>query len=371
MNKDKHITWKKISKGHSPWALMLRRLVRNRIAMTGAGILFVFYFGAIFADFLSPYHPHKQDLMNFYHPPTTIHFFDEKGKFHFRPFVYRYELADLDRTIYKPIKTEKYFIKFFVKGYPYKLLGIIPTRIHLLGVDEPARLYIIGTDGLGRDVFSRLLEGSRISLSVGLIGIFITLTLGMIIGGIAGYFGGPIDTLIMRLVEFILSIPGLYLIIALRATFPDDLPSAQVYLLIVMILGLIYWAGPARVIRGMTLSIREQPYVLSARALGASTLRIIIRHIIPNTMTFVIVAATVYVPAYILGEVALSFLGVGINEPYASWGNMLQQAQDVVVLTNFPWILSPGVLIFITVFAFNFLGDGIRDALDPRHVLRY
>lgn len=357
-------------KSHSPWALMFRRLRRNRIAIIGGIILTVLYICAILADFLSPNPPHQQDLLNFYHPPTKIHFIDERGKFHFRPFIYRYEMVDLDRMIYKPDTQQKYYLKFFVNGYKYKLLGLIPMRVHLIGVESPAKIYIMGSDGLGRDVFARLLQGSRISLSIGLIGIFITLTLGMIIGAISGYLGGVVDNLVMRLSELILSIPGLYLIIALRATFPERLPSTQIYLLIVIILGFIYWAGAARVIRGMTLSLREQEYVLSARALGASTLRIIIRHILPNTLTYVIIAATLSVPGYILGEVYLSFLGVGIQEPQASWGNMLQQAQDIQVLTNFPWLLAPGFAIFVTVFAFNFLGDGIRDALDPRHELR-
>ncbi len=331
--------------------------------------MIILYFGALFAPFLSPYHPHEQDLIDFYHPPTSLHFVDREGGFSLRPFVYRYEMIDLDSGRYEPVEDKKYLVKFFVRGYEYNLFGLIPCDIHLFGVEKPASIHLAGTDELGRDVFSRLLEGSQISLSIGLIGILITFTLAMVMGGLSGYFGGVFDIIMMRFVEFILSIPGLYLIIAIRATFPEDLSATQIYLLIVAVLGLIYWVGPARVIRGMTLRIREEQYVLSARALGASSVRIIIRHIIPNTLTYVIIASTLSVPGYILGEVALSYLGVGIDEPYASWGNMLKQAQNVIVLTNYPWILIPGVMIFITVFAFNFLGDGIRDALDPRHEL--
>jgi peptide/nickel transport system permease protein len=218
-------------------------------------------------------------------------------------------------------------------------------------------------------VLSRLLFGGQVSLTIGLVGIAISFTLGLLLGGISGYFGGAVDSVIMRSVELLLSIPTLYLIIALRAVFPMELPSTQVYLGIVAILAFIGWAGVARVIRGLVLSIRRNEYVTAAEALGVSRRRIIVHHILPNTMTFVIVAATVAMPGYILGEVVLSFLGVGVQEPSASWGNMLNQARSIRVLTSFPWLLFvPGTAIFLTVMAFNFLGDGLRDALDPRRV---
>jgi len=204
---------------------------------------------------------------------------------------------------------------------------------------------------------------------VGLVGIAISFALGLLLGGVSGYFGGWVDALIMRSTELLLSIPGLYLIIALRTVFPSDLSSRQVYLAIVAILALIGWAGLARVVRGMVLSIRRQDFVTAAEALGAGRLRVIARHVLPNTASFVIVAATLSVPGYILGEVFLSFLGVGVQEPSASWGNMLQQARSLTVLTDFPWLLyAPGTAIFLTVMAFNFLGDGLRDALDPRRL---
>ena len=215
-------------------------------------------------------------------------------------------------------------------------------------------------------MFSRLLYGSQISLSIGVIGILLSFTFGLIIGGISGYFAGGVDTVIMRLCELIMSVPSLYLIIALRGTFPPGMSSAQVYGMIVAILSCIGWAGMARVIRGMALSLREQQFVLAARSMGATPWRIISRHILPSTFSYVIVAATLSVPYYILGEVVLSFLGVGIQEPSASWGLMLNAAQNTEYLKNYPWLLAPGAAIFVTVLAFNFLGDGLRDAADTK-----
>jgi peptide/nickel transport system permease protein len=260
-------------------------------------------------------------------------------------------------------------VRFFVQGYEYRLLGVIPSVRHLYGGDGRECVMLLGTDSFGRDEVSRLLYGAQISLTVGILGIAISFTLGLLLGGIAGYFGGVVDTIIMRATELLLSIPSLYLIIALRAVFPVDLPSRQVYLGIVGILAFIGWAGLARVIRGLVLSMRKSDFVAAAEALGFGRLRIISRHVLPNTMSYVIVAATLSIPGYILGEVILSFLGVGVQEPSASWGNMLNQARSIRALTSFPWLLLvPGTAIFLTVMAFNFLGDGLRDALDPRRV---
>lgn len=354
----------------SPLRVFWIQFRKSQIAVVGAVVLVFLYALALLAPFVAPYPQDEMDRERFYHPPMGLHWVDAGGKLHLWPFVHATRVVNQTRFEYADDLRTPLPLRLFVKGAPYRLLGFIQTDRHLFGVEQPGRLYLLGTDGLGRDVFSRLLFGGQISLTVGLLGIAISFTIGMLLGGISGYFGGWVDNLIMRGTELLLSIPGLYLLIALRAIFPTDLPSQQVYLGIVVILAFIGWAGLARIIRGMVLSIRRQEYVAAAEALGMSRLRIIARHILPNTMSFVIVAATISIPAYILGEVVLSFIGLGVQEPAASWGNMLKQAQSLRVLTSFPWMLfAPGTAIFVTVLAWNFLGDGLRDALDPRRVL--
>ena len=354
----------------SPWRLFWRQFRKSQIAVIGGVVLVVLYGMALFAPFVAPYREDLMDRDRFFHPPMRLHWVDAKGGFHLWPFVHPTFVENQARFIYAEDKAVVLPIKLFVKGAPYRLFGFIPADRHLFGVDAPGRIFLLGTDGLGRDVFSRLLFGAQISLTVGLVGIAISFSIGLLLGGISGYFGGWIDNAIMRSTELLLSIPGLYLLIALRALFPTNLPSQQVYLGIVVILAFIGWAGLARIIRGMVLSIRRQEYVAAAEALGMSRLRVIGRHILPNTLSFVIVAATISIPGFILGEVVLSFIGLGVQEPSASWGNMLKLAQSLRVLTSFPWMLfAPGAAIFITVLAFNFLGDGLRDALDPRRIL--
>ncbi len=338
---------------------------KNRFAHLSFYILVILYFLAIFADFIAPYPYDKQHRDTPFHPPTQIHFFDEKGNFHLRPFVYEYKLIDPVFKVYKINKEKKYPIYFFIKSEKHYLFGFIPTDIHLFGVKE-GKIFLLGSDNLGRDIFSRLLYGGRVSLSIGLVGVLVSFTIGAIIGGISGYFGGKVDNLLMRLSEIIMSFPGFYLMLALRAVFPITLSSVQVYFLIVIILSFIGWAGLARVIRGMVLSIREQDFVVAAKSYGATPLRIIIRHILPNTYSYLLVSATLAIPGYILGESALSLLGLGIQEPYASWGNMLSAARSISAIASYPWILSPGIAIFITILAFNIIGDALRDALDPR-----
>jgi peptide/nickel transport system permease protein len=351
----------------SPAAMFWRQIRKSPLALIGGWLLGLFYALAALAPFVAPYPQDQMDRARFYHPPSRLHWREAGGQLHLIPYVHPTE--DQGGFEYREDPTRIQPLRFFVRGAPYHLLGVIPTDRHLYGVDAPGRVYLLGTDAFGRDELSRLLFGGQVSLTVGLVGIAISFTIGLLLGGISGYFGGWVDTVIMRSTELLLTIPALYLIIALRGVFPTDLPSRQVYLAIVVVLAFIGWASLARIVRGMVLSIRRAEYVAAAEALGMSRLRIIARHILPNTMSFVIVAATITIPGYILGEVFLSFIGLGVQEPDASWGNMLAQARSLRVLTSFPWMLFvPGVAIFLTVMAFNFLGDGLRDALDPRKV---
>ena len=353
----------------SPGVVFWTQMKKSPLAIAGGLLLAFFYLLALFAPFIAPYPQEKMDRQNYFHPPQTLHWMSPDRGFRFRPFVRGTQLTDRETFQYNEDLSREMPVRLFVRGYSYQLFGLISTERHLYGVDAPGRIFLFGTDSFGRDVLSRLLYGAQISLTVGLVGIAISFTLGLLLGGIAGYFGGFADTVIMRTTELLLSIPSLYLIIALRAVFPVDLPSRQIYLGIVGILAFIGWAGLARVIRGLVLSMRKSDFVTAAEALGFGRLRIIAKHVLPNTMSYVVVAATLSIPGYILGEVVLSFLGVGVQEPSASWGNMLNQARSIRALTSFPWLLLvPGTAIFLTVMAFNFLGDGLRDALDPRRV---
>ena len=353
----------------SPFVVFWTQMKKSPLAIAGGVVLTIFYLLALFAPLVAPYPQEEMDRAKYFHPPQALHWVHADGSFSLRPFVRDMRLVDVGSFEYEEDRARELPLRFFVRGYEYELFGMIPTNVHLYGVEAPHRVLLLGSDSFGRDVVSRLLYGAQLSLTVGLVGIAISFTLGLLLGGIAGYFGGAIDTVIMRITELLLSIPSLYLIIALRAVFPMDLPSHQVYLGIVAILAFIGWAGLARVIRGLVLSMRKSDYVTAAEALGFSRMRVIARHVLPNTMSYVIVAATLSIPGYILGEVVLSFLGVGVQEPSASWGNMLNQARSIRALTTFPWLLMvPGTAIFLTVMAFNFLGDGLREALDPRRV---
>lgn len=341
-------------------ASLWKKFLQRRSSVVILLVLGLLYFAALFAPFLAPYSASSQQLQHAYHPPTPP--VVRGGKIGIR----RYELADPASRKFSPVPGSFVEVKFFAAGESYRLFGVIPMRVRLFSVSAGERIYVLGADHFGRDVFSRLLYGAQVSLSVGLIGIAITTVIGLLLGSLAGYLGGVADQFLMRLTEVLMSIPGLYLILALRAAFGEGLSSAQTYLMIVIILSFIGWCGMSRVIRGMTLSLRERDYVTAARATGVPMWRILVRHIIPNTFSYVVVAATLSVPGYILGEAALSFLGLGIAEPDSSWGLMLSQAQSIRVLTSFWWMLTPGALIIITVMTFNFLGDALRDAVDPR-----
>lgn len=327
-------------------------------------ILFLLYACAIFAPFLATIEPSKQNLQKSYHNPTTLHL-DVEGL-----YIYKYELDPQNPVKYRKIDGERLKVHFFSKGFPYKLLGIIPCDKHLLQLeakDASVAFYLLGSDSLGRDIFSRLLYGGRVSLSMGFIGITITMVIGFLVGGLAGYFGGRFDFLSMRLVELLMAIPGLYLLIVLRSTLAPHFQSDQMFLLIVVILSLIGWASTARIIRGLSLSLSQRVYVLAAEAMGQTSLNILKKHILQNLVSYLLVASTLSIPAYILGEAALSFLGLGIQEPSTSWGLMLKQAQEIkVFMLNYWWMLLPGVMIFITVFVFNVLGDVLRNIVDPK-----
>jgi len=355
-------------KAHTQTRMAFQRLWRHKLAMSSLCLLVVLYTMAVFADFIAPYSfdEERRDLS--YCPVMNLSFFDEEGNFHLRPFLYSYSYTfdENYNRIYVQDKSRKYPVKFFVQGTEHRLLGLFPMTTRLFGVDEPASIYLLGADYRGRDLFSRIIYGSRISLSIGFVGVAVSFSIGLIIGGISGFFGGRTDNLLMRLCEMVMMVPGFYLMLALRAAFPPGLSSVQVYLMIVLIMSFIGWAGLARVIRGMVLSIREKEFVMAARASGAGSLRIVARHILPNTLSYVIVAVTLSIPGYILGESALSLIGVGIQEPYASWGNLLSEAMNIAEIKFHPWILVPGLFIFVAVMAFNFLGDGLRDAFDPR-----
>jgi peptide/nickel transport system permease protein len=352
----------------TPWKVAMARLRRHRMAIFGFRLLVVLYATTVFAGFLSPYWYDSEVRDHSYHRPFNLHWVDAQGKFHWRPFVYKssFGFDAYYNQVWVIDKSKAYPLKFFVRGDEYKILGLFSSNLHLFGVDAPARIYLFGADYRGRDLFSRIMYGGQISLTIGLIGVTISFVVGMIVGGLSGYAGGNTDFIIQRLCEMIMLIPTFYLLLVLRNTFPPSLSSVQVYFGIVFILSFIYWASFSRVIRGMVLSIREQEYVLAARAAGVPTLQIVVRHILPNTLSYAIVYVTLSIPYYILGESALSLIGLGIQDPVPSWGNLLQKAISIPELKFHPWILIPGLFIFAAVMAFNFLGDGLRDALDPK-----
>lgn len=355
--------------GYSLFQLAWRRFRNHRLAVGATVVLAVLYLLAIFSPFLAPYSETRSNRQKYFHPPTKIHFFDEEGRLT-RPYVYNYRLVDVGRRIYEPITDTKYPIKFFVRtNDTYKLFGLFESNLHLYGVDGPAVIYPLGADHLGRDIVSRLLHGARKSLFIVIPLIFITVTIGLLYGGISGYFGGKVDNVMMRLAEVIMAIPGFYLLISLSSVM-RDVPAEMRFVAVITVLGLVSWAGFARVIRGMVLSLRKQEFVDGALAIGNSHFRTIVRHILPNTISYVVVAITLQVPGFILLESSLSFLGLGVQEPYSSWGNMLSKATDLTALTRYPWLLTPGIFIFITVLAWNFVGDGLRDALDPKAIIR-
>ena len=351
---------------------VLQQLWKDKFSRIALIVLGLIYFCLLFADFKAPYTKDFSDRTMAYVPPSKVFTIDENGKLS-KPYTYNYirEFDPVNLEIkYKLDRTQKHYIKFFANGQPYKFLGIIPMKRHLFTTDDSGRIYLLGTDINGRDVFSRLLFGGRISMTIGFLALFVLFPIGLLYGGISGYFGGKVDAIMMRFAEAIMSIPSFYLLIILASILPSGMTSTQRFMLIVLILALIGWAGFARVVRGMVLSIKSQEYVQAAQSIGASKLRIITKHILPQTTSFVIVAMTLSVPSYILSESGLSFLGLGIQQPDASWGNMLKEAQEFTNILYRPWLLTPGFLIFVSVLAFNVIGDNIRDILDPKSKVR-
>lgn len=355
----------KDQKHFSEFQMALHNFKRNRFAVVCVGILCLLYGGAVFADFLAPYSFKNEDRNYSYCPPTSVKFTDN-GKMA-RPYIHGTKLTfdENYKRVYIVDKDKKFPIRLFIKGDKYKFIGLIPTRVHLFGVEEGGRLYLLGADARGRDLYSRLLYGGRVSLSIGLIGVLISFSIGLIVGGIAGYWGGRVDNILMRICEMFMMVPGFYLLLALRAAVPDNFSSLQVYFAIIFILSFIGWASLARIIRGMCLSLREREYVLAAKSLGLSNLQIIIRHILPHTLSYSIFAVMLSIPGYILGESALSLIGLGIQDPFASWGNMLSDAMSIIRIKFAPWILYPAFFIFLTVICFNVIGNALRDCLDP------
>jgi peptide/nickel transport system permease protein len=357
-------------------AKLARSLPRRPLTACVVLTLILLYGGALFAPFLATQNTGDINLSRTFHPPTGLHWKD--GRF----WAQLYIDQDPASAHYVADPGALLPLKLFGHGFPYKLLWLFPTDRHLLVPDYDALkkilgktpdpkefpLYLLGSDTTGRDIYSRLLFGSRISLTIGLVGIGITLTMGFLVGGLAGYFGGPFDFWAMRAVDFLMALPTLYLLLALRAALVDYFEPAEMYLVIIVILSFVGWANAARVLRGMSLSLRERPFVNAAECLGQSTFKILFKHFLPNLAGYLLVAATLSIPGYILGEAALSFLGLGIQDPDASWGLMLQQAQQdmKVLMLNFWWMLLPGAAIFVTVVAFNLLGDALRDIVDPK-----
>ncbi len=353
----------------SYWSLVRHRFRRSKSAMVGGAIVLLLYLCCfVFPEFLAPYPVDftTRGIQN--SPPQRIHFFDENGTFHLRPFVYGVK-AELDQKTFRRMfvidKTEKIPLCFFVKGEPYRLWGLIPLDIHLFGPERGKSAHVFGTDRLGRDVFSRILYGGRISLSVGLIGVLLTIIFGSFIGITAGYYGGTIDDILMRSTELLMGFPQLPLWMALSTAIPPQWPQLRVFFMITVILSFLTWGGLAREVRGKVLSLREAEYILAAKSVGASARHIFVRHLFPGCFSHIIVVATLSIPGMILGETSLSFLGLGLQPPMTSWGVLLSEAQNIRTIAHSPWLLIPAVPVVMTILAFNFLGDGLRDAADP------
>lgn len=351
----------------SQWQLMWRKLKKHRLAQLSLTILGLLYLQALFGQFVAPqgltsYSSKYKDC-----PPTRIHLYTTEGTF-VGPFVYGVTSERDPETLRKIFAEDTeavYPIRFFAEGESYRFLGLFETNIHFIGVDEPGALFLFGTDSMGRDIFSRIVLGSRVSLTIPLAGVSLSFLLGLLIGSISGYFGGLIDSVIQRLIEIIRSFPTLPLWMALSAAIPARIPVVQMYLMITLILSMISWTGLARVVRSKFISLREEDFVMAARIGGVRDRKIISSHLIPSFISYLIVNMTLGIPSMIIGETSMSFLGLGIRSPATSWGVLLQEAQQIQNVALYTWRLIPLIYVIVAVLAFNFLGDGLRDAADP------
>ncbi len=352
----------------SYFQLIWRRFRKSKIAILGGLMVIALSLLAIFADFFSPNPLRELNMEASFTPPTRIHFVDAEGTFHLRPFVYT-PVVTIDMTTFVPTweedTTEMHPLQFFPQSWEYKLLGTFPANRHLFGVEAPGRIYILGTDRLGRDLWGKSCEAGRISLTMALFGTLISVAIGSVVGISSGYYGGRTDTIMQRGVEFVNAFPQLPLWMALAAIIPRTWDSLRIFIIMSIIFAMLSWTTLAREVRGKVLSYRESDFVLAAKEMGASDARIIFRHLYPNMLSHIIVVLTLTIPGIILAEAFLSFLGIGIQEPLTSWGLLMRQAQTIDVLGEYTWMMTPVLFIITAVLGFNFLGDGLRDAADP------
>ncbi len=353
------------------WSQTWRRFRRSRVGVAGAAVVIMFYLIClILPEFFAPYDPEWKNAQYFGGPPQAVHFVDADGNFHLQPFVYgakrKIDPKTMQRTFAED-PSKRYPLGLFVQGEEYRLFGLIPGNIHLIGVvGGEGHVNLLGTDRIGRDVLSRIIHGGRLSLSMGLIGVTISLVLGAVLGTIAGYFGGIVDNLVMRATEVLMAFPTLPLWMTLAAAVPPTWSPTAVYVGITAILALVAWGTLAREVRGKVLALREEEYVLAARVMGASHARLVLRHLLPGCFSHIIVVATLAIPSMIIAETALGFLGLGVKPPMVSWGVMLNDAQNIRSIAHTPWLLFPAIPVIVAILAFNFLGDGMRDAADPQ-----